>query len=377
MSRPFFTVVIPTRDRPDRIGTAIQSVLRQSFHDFEVVVADSDETGQTEKIVHGMRDKRVRHIFTGRLNMADNWEKAFSFAEGDYVTLLEDKNILKSKSLTLLSGIISDHRKPEMVVWGLDEFKDMEAEPGVLEYYRTGKTQRLNCEEVIKKFSRSPAHRNPSALPRTLNSCLGRTLIHKILKHPPYRLCPSVSSDYSIAFLQLMHGKELLYTDSSLGVFGGQRLSIGLRNMRKELSPQDYKKFFGIESVEEFCSHLSVKLPIVQAAIYNEYEKLRLETASILNKYPLSKFALIEGLKEGLEQAEKMGIDVAVEREKLGRSFKAFPWFYRVYHSLWAALYRRHRDLRASYQNHFHPEPSSKFIPCTSLKQYLELEKNF
>ena len=41
MTQPFFTVVIPTSNRATLLQQAVQSVLNQSFTDFEIIIAAS------------------------------------------------------------------------------------------------------------------------------------------------------------------------------------------------------------------------------------------------------------------------------------------------------------------------------------------------
>ena len=48
---PFFTVIIPTYNRADLIEVAINSVLQQSFTDFEIIVIDDASQDDTEKVV--------------------------------------------------------------------------------------------------------------------------------------------------------------------------------------------------------------------------------------------------------------------------------------------------------------------------------------
>src|SRR5439155_13901434 len=76
MTAPFFSVVIPTKNRSFLVGGAISSVLRQSFPDFGLVVVDNDDTDATQKVVASFDDPRVRHVRTGGLSMPDNWEAA-------------------------------------------------------------------------------------------------------------------------------------------------------------------------------------------------------------------------------------------------------------------------------------------------------------
>jgi glycosyltransferase involved in cell wall biosynthesis len=45
VSEPFFSIAIPTKNRSDRVGNAIKSVLGQTFTDVEVVVCDNSDHG--------------------------------------------------------------------------------------------------------------------------------------------------------------------------------------------------------------------------------------------------------------------------------------------------------------------------------------------
>lgn len=58
---PFFTVVIPTFNRADKLAATIRSVLEQTFQDFELLVMDDGSTDDTEKMVNSLSDPRVRY----------------------------------------------------------------------------------------------------------------------------------------------------------------------------------------------------------------------------------------------------------------------------------------------------------------------------
>src|SRR5262245_49867936 len=59
---PMVTVVIPTRNRACVLRRAVDSVLRQTVTDFELIVVDDASTDGTEALVGSIRDSRVRYI---------------------------------------------------------------------------------------------------------------------------------------------------------------------------------------------------------------------------------------------------------------------------------------------------------------------------
>ena len=55
------SIILPTYNRADRVGKAIESVLAQTYTDFELLVIDDGSTDETEQVVTGYMDKRVHY----------------------------------------------------------------------------------------------------------------------------------------------------------------------------------------------------------------------------------------------------------------------------------------------------------------------------
>lgn len=59
---PMVSIVLPTYNRADIIGDSIQSVLNQSYENFELLVVDDASTDNTKSVVEGFEDDRVRYL---------------------------------------------------------------------------------------------------------------------------------------------------------------------------------------------------------------------------------------------------------------------------------------------------------------------------
>ena len=77
---PAVSVVIPAYNRAAQIRLAIDSVLRQSFSDFELLVVDDGSTDGTRDVVRGIADPRLRLIETPR-NMGASAARNLGIAE--------------------------------------------------------------------------------------------------------------------------------------------------------------------------------------------------------------------------------------------------------------------------------------------------------
>ncbi|MFB6301615.1 MAG: glycosyltransferase [Haloferacaceae archaeon] len=85
------SVVLPTYERADLVGRAVDSVLAQTFEDFELVVVDDASRDDTPAVVRGYDDDRVtyvRHEVNRHVSAARN--TGIAHAGGRYVAFLDD-----------------------------------------------------------------------------------------------------------------------------------------------------------------------------------------------------------------------------------------------------------------------------------------------
>lgn len=89
MSSPKLSVCIPVYNGAEFIKETIDSVLSQSFKDFEIVVVDNQSTDTTISIVKSYSDPRIK-LFVNDTNigMIPNWNKAMEHATGKYIKIL-------------------------------------------------------------------------------------------------------------------------------------------------------------------------------------------------------------------------------------------------------------------------------------------------
>lgn len=59
------SVIIPTYNRADVLERAVQSVLRQTYTNLEIIIVDDGSTDDTEQLIVQMKDERIRYIKQG------------------------------------------------------------------------------------------------------------------------------------------------------------------------------------------------------------------------------------------------------------------------------------------------------------------------
>jgi glycosyltransferase involved in cell wall biosynthesis len=103
------SVCIPTYNYGHFIGDAIESVLRQTFQDFELIVSDNASVDDTESVVSGYasRDPRIRYERNqANLGMVANWNRCLSLATGDNVKFLCADDLLEDECLAELTALL-------------------------------------------------------------------------------------------------------------------------------------------------------------------------------------------------------------------------------------------------------------------------------
>ncbi|MEP2448779.1 MAG: glycosyltransferase family 2 protein [Balneola sp.] len=104
-----FSVVIPLFNKEEFIKKTIETVLNQSFQDFEIIVVDDGSTDQSLKIAESMSDPRIR-IFTkenGGVSTARNY--GIEKAKSQHIAFLDADDFWEKDYLKEMNQLIKDY----------------------------------------------------------------------------------------------------------------------------------------------------------------------------------------------------------------------------------------------------------------------------
>ena len=99
MSNILFSIVVPTYNREKFIVKTIQSVLSQTYTNFELIIVDDGSTDNTEKFVRNVKDKRIKFFKKENEERGAARNYGTNKAKGDYITFLDSDDLLYSKYL--------------------------------------------------------------------------------------------------------------------------------------------------------------------------------------------------------------------------------------------------------------------------------------
>lgn len=115
---PVVSAVITTFNRARYLGAAIQSVLAQTFDDFELLVLDNQSTDGTAQVVAGFHDPRLRYIRHEPLPIAHSRNLGVREAAGECIGFLDDDDEWLPRKLELQVALLRQAPSEVALVYG-------------------------------------------------------------------------------------------------------------------------------------------------------------------------------------------------------------------------------------------------------------------
>ena len=115
-SAPKVSVCMPVYNGSDYIADSIQSVLSQTYKNFNLIVCDNCSTDRTEEIVRNIKDPRLRYERNNKnLGLVGNHNRCLELADGEYVHFLHYDDIMLPDNLALKVSLLEEHPKVGLV----------------------------------------------------------------------------------------------------------------------------------------------------------------------------------------------------------------------------------------------------------------------
>ena len=151
MNSPLVSVVMATYNYGHFIGEAIESVLQQTFADFELVIVDDGSTDNTAEVVQPyLRDARVRLVRQGNAGVSAAKNRCVEEASAPLIALIDADDVWLTHKLEKQVPLFSD---PDVgVVFSLHRNIDQNGRPfeaGILKPYRGDILKQIFVENFV------------------------------------------------------------------------------------------------------------------------------------------------------------------------------------------------------------------------------------
>src|SRR6185369_17057737 len=109
---PTVSVLLPTYDRAEYLGAAIESVLGQTFGDLELIVVDDGSTDGTERVLASITDPRLRVIRRPHAGCAAALNAGLAVARGRHIARNDSDDVWLPELLAELVPLLD--ARPEL-----------------------------------------------------------------------------------------------------------------------------------------------------------------------------------------------------------------------------------------------------------------------
>ena len=114
----YFSIIIPVFNVEEYIHNVVQSVLKQNYTDYEIILIDDGSTDQSGTICDEYAKKHsqiyVIHQTNGGLSSARN--TGLTIAQGEYIVFVDGDDMLAKGALRKFVEVIHEYNSPECII---------------------------------------------------------------------------------------------------------------------------------------------------------------------------------------------------------------------------------------------------------------------
>ncbi len=154
---PRLTVLMPTYNVAPWVEEAIQSVLNQTYHDFELLVVDDGSTDNTLDHVHAIDDPRIRiAAFPNNVGLAENLNRGLDLINTELVARMDGDDIAEPDWLETGIKVLDTHPEVGICSFGFQFFGSKTSLVRFPEHNEDSKAQMLfGCTVIVPVFRKT------------------------------------------------------------------------------------------------------------------------------------------------------------------------------------------------------------------------------
>lgn len=138
------SVIIPTYNRANLLNKGVESVLRQTFSDFEIIIVDDGSTDCTKEVVSRFQDDRIVYVCQANQGRSAARNRALDIARGKYIAFLDSDDEYLDTKLADQVAYMESHQQIGMVYTSAECIDEQDR-------LLRGRTYKANCAGKIYK----------------------------------------------------------------------------------------------------------------------------------------------------------------------------------------------------------------------------------
>jgi glycosyltransferase involved in cell wall biosynthesis len=113
-----FSIVVPTYNRAHLISGTVESILSQSYKNFELIIVDDGSTDNTEEVISKYLADNVHYYKKANAERAAARNYGTQLAKGDYVNWFDSDDMMFPNHLEEAAKMVAKYNRPEIFAQG-------------------------------------------------------------------------------------------------------------------------------------------------------------------------------------------------------------------------------------------------------------------
>ena len=163
---PKFSIIIPTYNRASFILRTIESVLAQSYTNFEVIIVDDGSTDDTKSVVENLKEERLHYLWKKNGERAAARNFGVKQAKGKIITFIDSDDLFYPNHLEVANKFIAINPNTDI-------------------FHLAYEMRESESNNLIRQYNHRSGDLNQLILKGNILSCIGVFLKKEIaIKHP-------------------------------------------------------------------------------------------------------------------------------------------------------------------------------------------------
>lgn len=205
--RPMFSIVMPVYNLVGDVADAVESVLRQTFFDYELIVVDDGSTDGCAELLDELASEKVKVIHQRNQGVVAARENGFLLSVGKWVLFVDGDDVIEENTLDVIAKTVQCEN-PDMVQFG---YKCVDRN-GVIKMVKPDKTGLFFVKDILDAMKRNPLE--------VVGMCIGDKCYRREIADAAFRDVGDVkiahSEDGLFALAALYHAKRISFIQDCL-----------------------------------------------------------------------------------------------------------------------------------------------------------------
>lgn len=107
-SPPLVSVLMPAKNASAHLIDCLDSVLNQSYKNWELIIVDDHSSDSTAEIIHSycLRDHRIKYLKNNGKGIIEALQTAYAFSSGKYITRMDSDDLMSTHKIDRLIRLL-------------------------------------------------------------------------------------------------------------------------------------------------------------------------------------------------------------------------------------------------------------------------------